>query len=418
MTGGTPTEPQTPATGADAGPPPGLFRVVAFRWYYLGTTVSLLGSAMAPVALAFAILDLSHSAGDLGLVLAARSIPLVAFLLIGGAVADRFPRMRVLRLSNTGAAITQGVVAALLVSHWYSLGAIMALEFLNGALSAFTMPAMRGIVPQLVAPEQRQRANSVTASTKNAVAIIGPSLAGVAVVGVGGGWAVAFDAVTYLVAALCMTRLRVTQKISGRSSIIGDIRDGWTGFRSMNWVWLVVLSLCVTNCVRSGVFGVLGPEIAVHSIGASAWGVVVSARAVGVLVLSLLMYRLTFTHLLGAGQSFLLLGSLPIIALGLNAPAWVLVVTTAAAGAGSGVFGPAWETSLQQHVPNEMLSRIASYDDLVSFIGVPLGQAAIGPIAAAFGNTRVAFVSGIVFLVAAALPLLAPSVRHLRRVTS
>jgi MFS family permease len=418
MTAETPTDPRNPMADAEGKAPPALFRVVSFRWYYLGTTVSLLGSAMAPVALAFAVLALSHSAGDLGLVLAARSIPLVAFLLIGGAVADRFPRMRVLRFSNLGAAITQGVVATLLISHAYSLGIIMTLEFLNGSLSAFTMPAMRGIVPQLVAKSQQQRANSVTAATKNAVTIIGPSLAGVAVISIGGGWAVAFDAATYLVAALCMTRLRVTQRISGRTSILGDIRDGWTGFRSMTWIWMVVLSLCVTNCVRSGVFGVLGPEIAMHSIGASAWGVVVSARAVGVLALSLLMYRLRFTRLLGAGQSFLLLGALPIIALGLNAPLWVLVVTTAAAGAGSGVFGPAWETSLQQHVPNEMLSRVSSYDDLVSFVGVPLGQAAIGPIAAAFGNTQVALACGIIFLVAAALPLLAPSVRHLRESTS
>ncbi|WP_335981418.1 hypothetical protein [Streptomyces sp. CA2R106] len=175
-----------------------------------------------------------------------------------------------------------------------------------------------------------------------------------------------------------------------------------------------MLSLCVTNCVRSGVFGVLGPEIATHSIGASGWGAVVSARAVGVLALSVLMYRLAFTRLLGTGQAFLLLGSLPVIALGLHSPEWLLILTAAAAGAGSGVFGPAWETSLQQHVPNKTLSRISSHDDLVSFVGVPLGQAVIGPLAIAFGDTRVAFTGGLIFLAAAFLPLLAPSVRQLR----
>ncbi|MEU6349533.1 MFS transporter [Streptomyces sp. NPDC047072] len=414
MTAGTPTDPPAVEQREAVTEPESLFRSVAFRWYYLGTTVSLTGSAMAPVALAFAVLALSHRAADLGLVLAARTVPLVAFLLLGGAVADRFPRMRVLRLSNAGAALTQGTAATLLITHAYSLGAIMALEFLNGALSAFTMPAMRGIVPQLVPSSHQQRANSLMGSTKNAVNIFGPSLAGVTVATVGGGWAIALDSVTYLVAAFCMTRFRVTRKITGRSSIIADIRDGWTGFRSLTWVWTVVLSLAVTNCVRSGVFGVLGPEIALHSIGASAWGVVLSARAVGVLALGLLMYRLTFTRLLATGQTFLMLGSVPVIALGLHAPAWLLVLTTALAGAGSGVFGPAWETSLQQHVPNEMLSRISSYDDLVSFVGVPVGQAAVGPLAAAFGDTRVALTGGVVFLVAAFLPLLAPSVRHLR----
>ena len=112
-----------------------------FRWFFSGQSVSLFGSAMVPVALAFAVLDASGSTSDLGVVLASRMIPLLAFLLIGGAVADRFSRRTVLVAANLGSGLTQGAVAAVLLTGHYNLGAVTALEFLNGVLAAFSTPA-------------------------------------------------------------------------------------------------------------------------------------------------------------------------------------------------------------------------------------------------------------------------------------
>ncbi|UQA61792.1 MFS transporter [Polyangium aurulentum] len=387
----------------------------AFRWFYVGTTVSLMGSAMAPVALAFSILDFSERAIDLGWVLAARSTPLVVFLLIGGAVADRFSRSAVLKMSNLGAAITQGIVAFLLLSGTYNLALIMTLELLNGTLTAFTQPAMRGIVPQLVDKSHIRRANSLLGSTKHAITILGPTAAGVIVVTIGGGWAIAADAATFLVAAFCMSRLSLPQQMARKArTVLTDIREGWTEFRSITWVWAVVASLCATNCLRTGIWSVLGPTIAKQTIGAASWGIVLGARACGLLVMSMVMYRIVVKRLLGFGQLCLGLGSIPLIALGLNAHVYGLAVAAFLAGIGSGVFAPAWETSLQEHVPNKVLSRVASYDDLFSYVAVPIGMLAAGPVASAFGASRVAFMGGILFLAATLLPLLSPSVRRLR----
>ena len=172
-----------------------------FRWFFSGQLVSLFGSAMVPVALAFAVLDASGSTSDLGVVLASRMIPLLAFLLIGGAVADRFSRRTVLVAANLGAGLTQGAVAAVLLTGHYSLGAVAGLEFLNGVLAAFSTPALRGVVPQLVAPDQLRQANSLLGSARNGTRILGPSVSGVLVVTAGSGAAVAIDAVTFLVAA-------------------------------------------------------------------------------------------------------------------------------------------------------------------------------------------------------------------------
>ncbi|MCG5439814.1 MFS transporter [Micromonospora foliorum] len=386
-----------------------------FRWYLTGTSVSLLGTAMAPVALAFSVLEHSSSVYDLGWVLAARSIPLVAFLLVGGAVADRFPRSTVLKLSNLGAASTQGVVAFLLLSGRYSLMLIIALEFLNGSLTAFTQPAMRGIIPQLVAKAQMRRANSLVASSKNAITILGPTAAGITVATVGGGWAIALDSASYLLAAFFISRIRLSEEITRSSrSVLSDVREGWSEFRSIPWVWSVVASLAVTNLLKTGIWVVLGPAIAITTIGAASWGGVLSARAVGLLVMGLVMYRLTVRRLLGTGQLFFALGCLPLIALGVGANALLLFIAAFMAGIGSGMFGPAWETSLQEHVPNNALSRVASYDDLFSYVTVPIGMMCAAPAGAIFGNERVALVGGILFLAAALLPLLSRSVYNLR----
>ncbi|NUW40195.1 MFS transporter [Nonomuraea rhodomycinica] len=395
---------------------PGPLRHPAFRWFFAGRVVSLLGSSMAPVALAFAVLDVSDHMGDLGIVLAARSVPMLIFLLLGGAVADRFPRSTVLRLSNLGAGTTQGVVAFMLLSGGYHLAAIAVLQFVNGALTAFTTPAVRGIVPQLVADLHKQRANSLLGSAKNAISILGPAVAGVIVTTAGGGWAIAIDAVSYLIAALCMARLPLSGRPPTRgTTVLTDIRDGWAEFRSLTWVCVIVAAFSVTNCIYVGIWTVLGPTIAERSIGAASWGVVLGARAIGILLMSMIMYRLRARRLLMLGQTCIVAGSLPLIILGAqNGVVW-LVLAAFVAGLGSGVFGVAWETSLQQHVPNAVLSRISAYDDLGSFIAVPIGQIAVAPTAEAFGDTTVTLIGGVTFALVALIPLLFPQVRNLRQ---
>jgi MFS family permease len=385
-----------------------------FRWFFSGRLVSLLGSSMAPVALAFAILDASHSTSDLGIVLAVRMIPLLAFLLVGGAVADRFSRRTVLVTANLGAAITQGAVAAVLITDHYNLLLVAALEFGNGALDAFTMPALRGVVPELVDKDQLRQANSLLGSTKNATKILGPTVSALLVLAVGSGPAIAFDALTFLLAAGCLTRLNLTAKVvAQRSTVLTDIRDGWSEFRRIPWVWTVTISSGLMNLVQTGTWQILGPALTKQTSGVATWGFVLSARGVGLLVMSVLMYRLVVRHLLRLGQLMSALGALPLIALGLRLDAPWLIASAFIAGLGSSVSGISWDTSLQEHVPPHVLSRVSSYDDLLSYAAIPIGQLTVGPLAQAIGGFRVTAIAGLIYAVVAVGPLASRSVRQL-----
>ncbi|MFF1644072.1 MFS transporter [Streptomyces sp. NPDC058240] len=395
-----------------------LFGQAEFRAFFAGRLVSLLGSSMAPVALAFAVLDASDSAHDLGVVLAVHMLPLLALLLVGGAVADRFPRRSVLVAANLGSALTQGGVAAILLTGHYSLVLVAALEFLNGALAAFATPALRGIVPRLVDKALLQQANSLLGSARNATKILGPSLSGVLVVAVGSGPAIAFDAFTYLLAAGFLARLRLAADTDAprRTTVLTDMRDGWTEFRSIPWVWVGTVSFCLMNLVQTGTWQILGPQLTRQISGEATWGFVLSARGVGLLVSSLLMYRLVVERLLRLGQLTSALAALPLLALGAQLHAPWLIAGAFIAGLGSSVTAVAWDTSLQEHVPEGVLSRVASYDDLLSYVAIPIGQLSVGPLARTFGGFRVAAAAGVLSAAVAVIPLASTAVRRLPHV--
>ncbi|WP_052230198.1 MFS transporter [Streptomyces sp. CT34] len=393
-----------------------LFSLADFRWFLAGQTVSLLGSAMAPVALTFAVLDAaSGSAGDLGVVQAARMVPLLTFLLVGGATADRFGRRKVLVAANLGAALTQGAVAWLLLTGHYALLPVAGLEVLNGVLAAFTAPALRGVVPELVGAARLRSANALLGSVRNATKVLGPGLSGGCVLVVGSGPAIAFDALTYLVAAGCLARvsLRGGAPDRRRSSVAAEIRDGWREFRRIRWVWLGTLSFFVVNLVQTGTWQILGPALTRQAGGAAAWGVVLSVRGAGLLAAGAVLYRLAVRRLLGLGQLTSALSALPLLVLGARLGTPWLVAGAFAAGLGVAVTGVAWDTSLQEHVPRHVLSRVASYNDLLSYVAIPVGQLCVGPLARTYGGFRVAAVAGAVSAVAAVLPLASGAVRRL-----
>ncbi|RSM98120.1 MFS transporter [Nonomuraea sp. WAC 01424] len=393
-----------------------LLRQTDFRWFLSAQAVSLLGSSMAPVALAFGVLDASGNTGDLGVVLTAYMVPLLAFLLVGGAVADRLPRRTVLVAAHLGSALTQGGVAALLLTGRYALLPAAALGFLNGALAAFITPALRGIVPQLVPRDRIRQANALLGSVRNATKILGPSLSGIAVAVVGGGPAIAFDALTYLLAAGCLARLSLTAAPTSprpASGMLADIRDGWTEFRRIRWVWTVSVCFCVVNLVQVGTWQILGPVLTRQLSGEETWGFVLSARGVGMLVMSALIYRLVVRHLLRLGQLMSALGAIPLLALGAHLDALWLIAIAFVAGLGSSLAAVSWETSLQEHVPAHVLSRVSSYDDLLSYIAIPIGQLGVGLLADRFDGYQVAATAGIVYAAAAVLPLASATVRRL-----
>lgn len=392
-----------------------------FRWYFGSRLVNLCGTTMAPIALAFAVLEISDSPGDLGLVLAAHSLPMVVFLLAGGVIADRLGRTLVIQGSNVLSALSQGTLAALLLAGHAELWHFVALSAFNGTVSAVSLPALAGLVPQLVPHEQLQPANVLVSMSRSALAILGPSVAATLVVTVGPGWALAVDAAAWAGSAALLRPLRIPPRAraSVEPSVLAELREGWTYVRSTTWLWVVVLAFAVLNAIHEGGLNTLGPVLAKESaIGAHGWGLIMSAQAVGLLLMSLVLMRFTLQRPLLWGMLGVALFGLPMVVMGLVAQTVPVLVVAVLAGMGIEVFGLGWNLAMQEHVPGEMLSRAYSYDMLGSFVAMPAGPILVGPLAGVFGVQEVLLVGGLVYLVVALLVLLSPAVRTLPRLST
>jgi hypothetical protein len=189
-----------------------------FRLLFTGQVVSQLGDAFTPIALAWAILDLTNSAGDLGYVIAARSVPLVGFLLVGGVFADRLPRRAVMVGADLVRLGTQSTTAILLLSGSARIWELAALQAAHGAATAFFNPAATGLTPQVVSPERLQDANGLRGIAMSSSGILGLTLSAALVAGIGPGWALGADALTFLVSAICLAALHPLLRPSCRPS--------------------------------------------------------------------------------------------------------------------------------------------------------------------------------------------------------
>lgn len=330
--------------------PPAILRESNFRYYWLSRLIDQAGTTMAGIALAFAVLDVSRSATALGTVLAAYSIPMIAFLLAGGVLADRFGRTLVIQVSNVGSATSALAMAALVVTDTAEIWQLAALAAVSGTATAAGMPAMAGVVPQLVPREQLKQANLLLAVPENALMVIGPAVGGLLVVTVGPGWALAVDGLTYMMATLALTRVRLPppSTSSTPTGVVADLREGWTYFRRTTWLFVVVVAFAALNAISSGAFNTLGPVLATQTeIGEDGWGLIRSAQAVGYLVCSIVLIRLAIPRPLFWGMLAIALGGLPMVVLGLAPVLTAGMLAAFAAGLGSMVFNLGWDLAIR-----------------------------------------------------------------------
>ncbi|MEU0068794.1 MFS transporter [Streptomyces sp. NPDC006332] len=390
-------------------------RSAAFRWFLGGQSISMVGSAMSPVALAFGVLEVTDSAAWLSAVTTAALVPMLAMLLLGGGIADRYRRDTVLRLTSLGAGLTQAGVALLLLTQQHP-AFLLPLSGLNGVFQGLTRPALRGIVANLTAGRGIQRASSLLASVRNATQILGPTAAGLLTASVGGGWAIAADALSFLLAAACFARMSLPDLLprsEGGPTMLGELLEGWSYFRSQPWIWAVTLAFAVFNGLNRGVWQILGPVIANDTIGAEGWGLVLSARGVGALMASVVMVELTVRRPMGPALASMSLGALPLILLGVGASTPWLAASAFLAGVVAEFFTVVWETVNNTHIPERLLSRVGAHDELWSSVPAPIGQLSTPFLVAAFGTVAVAVTGGGIAAVAMFLPLLVPSLRRI-----
>jgi MFS family permease len=388
-----------------------------FRLLYIGRVVSITGDKIAPVALAFAVLDLTGSAADLGYVLSARVVAMVVFLLVGGVWADRLPRRATLIGTDLLRFTTQGLTAVLLLAGSAQVWHLIALQAIAGAGQAFFRPASTGLIPDTVSRARLQQANALLGLSEQGTTILGPAIAAMIVATIGAGWAIGLDALTYAVSALFLLRLGVDESLRRRpqGTFLADLGDGWSEFRSRHWLVALVGAYALYHLAIFAPFYVLGPTLAARDLGgAAAWGVIMTAFGAGAIAGGVAGLRLQPIRPALVVTLLFALDAIPLVVLALTDTVGLIAAATFLAGGASAFAATVWETALQQSVPAEALSRVSSYDWLGSMAFLPLGYALVGPLAARLGIEAVLIGGAVLQLVSVPVLVAMRSIRELR----
>ena len=394
-----------------------LFASRNFSLLFASRCVNFLGNAMAPVALAFAVLDLTDSATALGIVLAFRMGPQILLLLIGGVVSDRIPRHHVLVGTSVVAGVSQAAVAVLLIGGWAELWHIILLEVVNGAAFALFYPADSSVVPLVVEQKRLQEANAILRLGTNVMMIGGAALAGLLVALTNPGWAIAADAATFFVGAFLVSGLRgiAAAATEASSSLIRDLKDGWREFTAHRWLWTIVVQFSIFLIGFFGAFLVLGPVVAEEEMsGASSWATILAAQAVGLLAGGVLAVRWRPGRPILVATIAVFFNAPVIAALALGFPVWAVAILALVEGTATELFSVYWYTALHENVAPEALARVSSYDALGSLAFSPIGLVAAGPLSDAIGIDATMWLGVALVVVPTALVLLVPEVRNLR----
>ena len=373
---------------------------------------------MAPVAIAFAVLDLTGSVADLGLVMAANSVAVTALILVGGVVADRVsPRLSMLR-ADLVSAVSIGAIAVLLLAGVAATWQLAILYAIAGGAIAFFYPASNAIIPQVVPSARLQEATALLNVSRNAGKVAGPALAGVLLALGSPGSALAVDAATFLVSAVCLVGVKAPRPRGAftQNPFLAELRHGWREFASRDWLVAVVLSAAISNALFYAGFLVLGPAVAKESLdGSGSWAMIASCWGAGGILGGSLALAVHPRRPVLLGESIVVLVGTPIALLAI--PAGTAVISLGALiGAATGSLAVVlYETALVEQVPQDSLSRVLAYDWFGSLALEPLALVLVGPTAAGIGVSATLLLAFGVMTACQLAVLLVPGVRHLER---
>ena len=247
--------------------------------------------------------------------------------------------------------------------------------------------------------------------------IIGNGVAGLLVVWVGSGWALAFDALTFAVAALLFTQVRVPPVAApaAQAGLWGDVAAGFREVMRHTWLWLLILQALLYHLFYGGAQSVLGPIVVGDSLGRPAWGWALSTMMLGFVVGGLVTLRWRPRHALFVGTCFLGLTAAFPLAMAWSDSLAVVLVGAWLHGFGLEIFSVGWDLSIQEQVDPDKLARVYSFDMIGSFIARPVGLVLTGPLAALVGNRAWLTVVGAVIVGSVLVALTSGDVRRLER---
>ena len=395
----------------------GVFRHRDFRLLLCGQAASTIGDRIVFVALALYVTELG-SPSDVGIVLACHAVPLVAFLLIGGVWADRLPRHRVMVVTDLIRFALHALLAVLIFTGTVEIWMIALIEAGFGTAEAFFRPAYTGLVPQTVPEQEIQPAKAAFGTVETVAEFVGPALATALVLLVGPGSAFAIDAATFVVSAAFLVQMRPRERGAAgeRTTVLTELREGWSQVRSRTWVWAIILVFSIGLLTGFGPYMTLGPTISIeHWDTRAVYGIVASVMGAGTIVGALIGFRWRPRHPMRTGLLLALPWPVSFGAFALGLPVPLLVVIAFGAGVGVMLFGIFWETALAERVPPHVLSRVTAYDWMGSLALLPIGYVLAGPLGEALGASDVVAVGSAIALAALLCAFLVKDVRQLER---
>ncbi|MFM9135473.1 MAG: MFS transporter [bacterium] len=388
-----------------------------YRRLFSSRLISNIGNGIAPIAIAFGVLALPDgSPTGLSIILAAQAVPVVLVLPVGGVIADRVGRPRMIAVCDMLMAIVVGVIGLVFVLGIATVPLLAGLNVLAGVLVGLWYPAYPGLAADVVPDEHLQPANAYMSVAGNGGFIVGTALGGLLVAAIGSGWAILIDAASFLVAgALVFSLRRFSRPHDSGESPVRDLIDGWQTFISYRWIVAVVLAFSLIVMVWRGAEEVLGPVLALEEYGGPAgWSAILGAMAVGLLLGAILASRLRVERPIAFGMAVCLLLPAWLLTLAFAAPLPVVMAAAFTWGFAMELMVVLWFTALQRNVPPESLSRVSSYDAFGSLMFGPLGLALAGPLLAFIPISEAFLIAALVAATAIVGALLVPSVWRLR----
>jgi MFS family permease len=387
-----------------------------FRLLFSGQAVSVIGDALFPVALAFAVLDeLDGSPGQLGLVLAAQTLPLAVLILAAGVWADRVNRRNVMIVSDLGRAAVQATLATLLITDTAQIWHVVALGALYGIFDAGFQPAAGGLVPQVAGSEHLQQANALLGLARHAGMVLGPTLAGILIAISSPGTAIAVDAGTFVISAAFLTRLHVrTDREHTEHHFWRDLKGGIAEVAQRRWMWTFMPGFSAYHLLALPCVLALGPVIADRELsGASSWAAISTCFGIGTIAGSLVALRLKPRHpMYGATLAFIVAACQALI-IAYGGSTVAICALIAAAGVAVAYGFTLWDTSLGREIPPAALSRVTSLDWFTTTGLMPIGFALVAPAAELFGTRTTMLASALIVIALFVVALAAGDVRRL-----
>ncbi|MBT5334358.1 MAG: MFS transporter [Gammaproteobacteria bacterium] len=382
---------------------------------FVSYLITYMGTAMAPIAMAFGVLDLTGSTADAAFVIAAPTVAAIGVILIGGAIADRTSRQKVIFYAELLAMSAQLSMAFLFLSGLATVPWLTFFMLINGIGIAFNAPASTGLIIQLVDREDLQTVNAILGTARHGAIAIGAALGGLLVAWVGPGMTLLIDGVSFAISAALILSLKPSAQLKEKSeSIIQDLKLGWKEFSSHTWLWSIVLQFSLVVAALEAFFGLIGPAFTRdYMAGATHWGFIVSGFGIGTLVGGLFAIKINPRYPMRLAVMMVFAFPLVSLAMLLRSPLEVIVLAAFLVGFCDQIFSVLWYTTLQIKVAPAMMSRVSAYDHIGSIALAPLGLVAAGLLYEGYGYQTTLTATIILVVIPTALVFLVKDVRNM-----